>query len=73
MAKGDMVKFSGQISRQAQKDLVAYVKASGQKLSTVYGEMVELYLRTKRVRPEVMTAARRIMAEDAELLERLAK
>ncbi len=73
MAKSEMVKFSGQISKQAQRELAAYVKTSGVKLSSVYTEMIELYLRTKRVRPEVMSAARQVMLEDAELLERLAK
>lgn len=74
---GDMatklVKFSGQIDAAIKKELEAYAKETGQTLSSVYSEMGKQFLKSRRVRPEVMRYAEQVIRENRELLERLAK
>lgn len=68
-----LVKFSGQMEAHLKSDLEAFAKQSGQKLSKIYNDMAETYLRSRRVRPEVMRAADEFIRENRELLNRLAK
>lgn len=68
-----MVKFSGQIDANIKRELDAYAEESKQTLSTIYTDMAELFLRTKRVRAEVLRGASAVIREDRELLSRLAK
>ncbi|MBN8555967.1 MAG: hypothetical protein J0L93_11020 [Deltaproteobacteria bacterium] len=68
-----LVKFSGQIDAAIKKELEAYAKETGQTLSSVYSEMGKQFLKSRRVRPEVMRYAEQVIRENRELLERLAK
>jgi len=68
-----MVKFSGQMDADVKRELDAYAEESKQTLSAIYTDMAELYLRTKRVRAEVLQGAAVAIREDKELLQRLAK
>lgn len=68
-----LVKFSGQMNRDLKNDLEAYVRSTGQRLSAVYNEMVKTYLRSRLVRPEVLSAADEFIRENKELLNRLSK
>ncbi len=73
MATSNLIKFSGQMNRDLKKGLDSYAAETGVKISTLFNEMAELYLRTKRVRQPVLDAARQVMNEDAPLLRQLAK
>jgi hypothetical protein len=73
MSPAVLGKFSGQMDAQSKKALDEFAQESGMTLSAIYTEMAELYLRSKRIRPAVISAAELVMREDRELLERLAK
>lgn len=68
-----VVKFSGQMDARIKKELDEFVKLSGQTKTAVFTEMATQFLRSKTVRPKVMSRAEEVIREDAELLKRLAK
>lgn len=68
-----LVKFSGQMDAKVKKSLDEFVKQTGQTKTAIYTEMAIQFLRSRSVRPEVMSGAERVIREDADLLERLAK
>ncbi len=68
-----LTKFGGQMDGDKLKALREHAKESGQKFSSILNEMAEAYLRSKRVRPEVMKNAQKLIRENRELLERLSK
>jgi len=68
-----LIKFSGQMDAQVMKELDEFVKQSGQTKTAVYTEMALQYLRSRSIRPQVISGAEQVIREDAELLKRLAK
>lgn len=68
-----VVKFSGQMDAKTKKALDEFVKQTGQTKTSVYTEMAMQFLKSRSIRPQVMSAADQVIREDAELLKRLAK
>jgi hypothetical protein len=68
-----LVKFSAQMNKDLFQNIRLHAKESGQKLTAIFNEMAATYLKSRRVRPEVMKATETVLREDRELLERLAK
>jgi predicted transcriptional regulator len=68
-----MTKFASQMDDRLLAELKAYAKASDRKLSGVIGEAVAEYLARARVRPAFREATEEVLAEHAELLQRLAR
>jgi hypothetical protein len=67
------VKFASQIDPQVLKELRVYAHDEGRSISGIVSEAVAEYLARARVRPVFRDAAELVMAENAELLARLAK
>lgn len=70
---GKRVKFATQIDDQVLNELREYVNASGKRISSVVSEAVAEYLDRIRVRPAFREAADEVIADNEELLSRLAK
>lgn len=67
------VKFASQIDPGVLKELRAYAQDENRSISGIVSEAVAEYLQRVRVRAVFRTAAEQVMAENAALLERLAK
>jgi predicted HAD superfamily Cof-like phosphohydrolase len=66
-------KFSTQINESTLEDLRAYARETGRSISGVVSEAVGEYLKRASVRPAFRDAMDEVLADHAELLERLAK
>ncbi len=71
MAKA--VKFASQIDEETLNELKAFVKENDRSISSVLTDAVQEYLTRARLRPAFREAAQEVLAEHAELLDRLAK
>lgn len=67
------VKFSSKIDAKILKGLRAHAEREGRTVSAVLTAAVEQYLQRAAIRPAFRTAAREVLDEHAELLERLAR
>lgn len=70
---GKTVKFATQIDDLVLSQLRQYAKTSGKSISSVVSEAVAEYLDRVRVRPAFRQAADEVVAQNEELLSRLAK
>ncbi len=66
-------KFATQIDESVLEELKKYSKESDQKISSVVNTAVVEYLQKNRVRPAFRSAMDEVLAENTELLKRLAK
>ena len=71
--KMKLKKFATQIDETAHEDLRAYAKSTGRSISAVVSEAVGEYLKRASVRPAYRSAMDEVLADHAELLDRLAK
>ena len=67
------VKFSSKMDSKVLKGLRLHAEREGRTLSAVLTAAAEQYLRRAAIRPAFRTAAREVLDEHAELLERLAR
>lgn len=67
------VKFSSKMDPKVLKGLRAHAAREGRTLSAVLTAAAEQYLERAAIRPAFRTAAREVLEEHAELLERLAR
>lgn len=67
------VKFSSKMDAKVLKGLRAHAEREGRTLSAVLTAAAEEYLSRMAVRPAFRKAAREVIDEHAELLERLAR
>jgi predicted transcriptional regulator len=67
------LKFASQLDAKLLSELKKYAKASDRTLSSVLGEAVGQYLSRVQVRPAFREATVEVLADHAELLQRLAK
>ncbi len=67
------VKFSSKMESKVLKGLRAHAEREGRTLSAVLTDAAEQYLERAATRPVYRKAAREVLAEHAELLERLAR
>jgi hypothetical protein len=69
----NVVKFSGQIDAKVKKELDAFVKETGQTMTSIYTEMALQFLNSRRIRSDIMNKVDQVIREDEDLLRRLAK
>lgn len=67
------VKFSSKMDAKVLKGLRAHAEREGRTLSAVLTAAAEQYLQRAAIRPAFRSAARDVLDEHAELLERLAR
>ena len=67
------VKFSSKIDSETLVKLRKHAEESNQTISTIVSEAVAEYLSRSRLRPKFMSEAQRVIEDNRELLERLAK
>jgi hypothetical protein len=67
------VKFATQIDKKVLAELKVYAEEADRSISGIVSEAVGVYLQMVRVRPAFRTAVEEVMAENDELLQRLAK
>lgn len=67
------VKFSSKMDATVLKALRAHAERQGRTLSAVLTAAAEEYLERAAIRPAFRTAAREVLEEHADLLERLAR
>jgi hypothetical protein len=67
------VKFSSKMDPKVLRGLRAHAEREGRTLSAVLTAAAEQYLQRAAVRPAFREAARRVLDEHGELLERLAR
>ena len=67
------VKFSSKMDSKVLKNLRAHAEREGRTVSAVLTAAAEEYLERAAVRPAFRKAAREVLDEHAELLERLAR
>ena len=70
---GKPVKFATQLDEQVLGELRQYARDSGRRISSVVSEAVAQYLDRLRVRPAFREAAEQMIADNEELLRRLAR
>ena len=68
-----VIKFASQIDEDTLKELKSFVKETDRSISSVLTDAIQDYLSRARLRPAFRDAAREVLAEHAELLQRLAK
>ena len=66
-------KFATQIDEATLEDLRIYARSTGRSISGVVSEAVGEYLKRANVRPAFRDAMDEVLADHAELLERLAR
>jgi len=66
-------KFATQIDEKVLKDLKSYIKQSNRSISSVVNEAIAEYLRRAKLRPAFRSAMDEVLAEHAQLLQRLGK
>jgi hypothetical protein len=67
------VKFSSKMDAKVLRGLRAHAEREGRTLSAVLTAAAEQYLQRAALRPAFRAAAREVLEEHAELLERLAR
>lgn len=67
------VKFATQIDKEVLVELKQYAQEADRSISGIVSEAVAEYLSKARVRPAFRNAVEEVMAENEELLQRLAK
>jgi len=68
-----MRKFSTQIGHEVLRQLKEFASASDKSISKIVNEAITDYLKRAQVRPVFITAMEEVIAENEELLKRLAK
>lgn len=67
------VKFATLLEKPIKAKLTAYSKESNQSISGIVNDALDLYFKQKMVRSTFKAAAEQVIAENRELLTRLAK
>ncbi len=67
------VKYATQIDKKVLADLKQYAQEADRSISGIVSEAVSEYLYKVKVRPAFRSAVEEVMAENDELLKRLAK
>ncbi len=67
------VKFATLLEKPTKAKLTAYAKESNQSISGIVNNALELYFQQKMIRSSFRTATEQVIAENRELLTRLAK
>jgi len=68
-----LTKFATQVDVSVLKELRSYAKAEDKSISKVVTEALSDYLKKIKVRPAFRNAMEEVLAENEELLKRLAK
>lgn len=68
-----MRKFSTQVDQEVLEQLKEFARLSDKSISKIVNEAISDYLKRAQVRPAFLTAMEEVIAENEELLQRLAK
>ena len=66
-------KFATQIDEKVLEDLKSYAKAQDRSITSIVSEAVAEYIQKARIRPAFRKAMNEVIAENSELLSKLAK